>query len=73
MPYIPKREQHEKSRRLLLGYEVSAAKLARYIGCSEPTARDRIRHPEKLTGSQWLMISKRAHIPIEEIRNAFLS
>ena len=73
MPYIPKREQHEKSRRLLLGYEVSAAKLARYLGCSEPTARDRLRNPGKLSGEQWLIISKRAHIPVEEIRSVILS
>jgi len=73
MPYIPKRENHERSKRLLKGYEISAANLAKYLGCSEPTARDRIKHPGKLTGDEWLTISKRAHIPMEEIREVFMS
>ena len=30
MPYVPKVEKHEKSKRLLLGYEVTASKLAKY-------------------------------------------
>lgn len=73
MPYVPKVGRHEKSKRLLLGYEITAAKLAKYLGCSEPTARDRLRNPGKLSGDQWLIISKRAHIPVEEIRSVILS
>lgn len=73
MPYVPKVEKHEKSKRLLLGYEVTAAKLAKYLGCSEPTARSRIRNPGTLTANEWLIISKRAHIPVEEIRSVILS
>ena len=73
MPYVPRIEKHEKSKRLLLGYEVTAAKLSKYLGCSEPTARSRIKNPGTLTGNEWLLISKRAHIPVEEIRNVFLS
>lgn len=73
MPYIPKHDPHEKSRRLLKGYEITAAKLASYLMCSEPTARGRLRNPGKLTGDEWLTISRRAHIPVEEIRSVFLS
>lgn len=73
MPFIPKREQHEKSKRLLKGYDVTAQRLAAYLDCSEPTARGRINNPGKLTGDEWLIISRRAHIPIEEIRSVILS
>ena len=73
MPYIAKHEPHERSKRLLRGYGITASQLARYLDCSEPTARDRLKFPGKLSGNDWVKISKRAHIPVEEIREVFMS
>ena len=73
MPYLKRIGEHEKSKRLLKGYEINAVKLAAYIGVSEPTARKRLNNPGLLTGNDWLNISRKGHIPIEEIRNVFLS
>ena len=73
MPYLKKAGEHEKSKRLLKGYDINAVKLAVYIGVSEPTARKRLKNPGLLTGNDWLNISRKGHIPIEEIRNVFLS
>ena len=72
MPYIPTRKQFEKSGKLLKAYEINQTKLMEILGCSRPTARDRIENPGNLTGNEWLAISKKAHIPVEEIRLAFL-
>lgn len=73
MPHIKRVGEHEKSKRLLKGYEINAVKLAVYIGVSEPTARKRLKNPGLLTGDDWLNISRKCHIPVEEIRNVFLS
>ena len=74
MSYIKEKSNpHIKSKRLLLGYEITAPKLAKYLGVSEPTARKRLKRPGLLTGDDWLKISRLAHIPVEEIRSVFLS
>ena len=73
MPYLKRIGEHEKSKRLLKGYEITAVKLSAYIGVSEPTARKRLNNPGLLTGNDWLNISRRGHIPVEEIRNVILS
>ena len=73
MPYLKRESPHEKSRRLLKGYEINAVKLAAMIDVSEPTARKRLKNPGLLTGENWLAISRRAHIPVDEIREVILS
>ena len=73
MPYLKKTGEHEKSYRLLKGYGLNAVKLAEIAGISEPTARKRLKNPGLLTGNDWLNISRKCHIPVEEIRNVFLS
>lgn len=74
MPYLKqKAKAHDKSRKLLLAYEIGSAKMADMLGCSMPTARKKINDPGKLTGDEWLRISKFGHIPIDEIRGVFLS
>ena len=72
MPYIPKRSEYDKSRKLLLAYEVTPARLRDILGCSQPTARKKLNNIGELTTADWKMISKRGHIPIEEIRAVFL-
>lgn len=73
MPYIPKVRKYDKSRKLLLAYEVGASKLKDILGCSQPTARKKLNNPGELTGDDWMQISRKAHIPVEEIRGVFLS
>ena len=71
MPYIRKPDQpFSRMRRLLVGYELSASKLAVILNVSEPTARKRLDRPELLTLSDLNKISRFGHIPIEEIRSA---
>lgn len=73
MPYIKKTTPHEKSMRLLKGYGVTANKLASILIVSVPTARKKLNNPGLLSGEEWLKISRRAHIPVDEIRGVFLS
>ena len=73
MPYLRRTEPHERSKRLLKGYDVTASRLSTILNCSETTARSRLRNPGTLSGDEWLLISKRGHVPIEEIREVFLS
>ena len=74
MPYIrPAATPHEKSKRLLRGYDITASKLSYILNCYETTARSRLKNPGTLTGDEWLKISRRGHIPIEEIREVYLS
>ena len=70
MPYTKYVEPFDKARRLLKGYDLNAKKLAEILHCSEPTARERLRNPGRITTSEWLRISRRGHIPVEEIREA---
>lgn len=73
MPYIRTESPHEKSKRLLKGYDITASRLSSILVCSEPTARKKLKNPGLLTGDDWLSISRRGHIPIEEIREVILS
>ena len=73
MPYIRKTEMpFVKMRRLLLGYELDAVALSAIIGCSYNTARSRIDHPEKLTLAELDAISKKGHVPMDELRSAII-
>lgn len=74
MPHVkqPKRP-YEKERRLLLGYELNAPRLAGILGCSENTARQRLADPGQITTEEWSRIHRFGHVPVDEIRAAFLS
>lgn len=73
MPYIkPKEPPFIRVRRLLLGYEMTPQSLAAVLECSENTARARLRSPETLTLGELDKISRRGHIPMEEIRAALV-
>lgn len=72
MVYTKHTTAHEKSRRLLKGYDLNAPKLAVILGCSEPTARKKINDPGLLNGNEWLRINRVGKIPIEEIKEVIL-
>ena len=59
-----------KMQRLLLGYGYNGPALARILDCDPKTARDRLKHPEKLTLKALDLISRRGHIPMEDLRVA---
>ena len=73
MPYIKQNIPHEKTRRLLKGYDITANRLSSILLCSLPTARKKLNNPGLLSGDDWLKISRRGHIPLEEIRVVILS
>ena len=73
MPYIPKKDPYQKMRQLLRAYDVNTARLQVILDCSYPTAKKKIVDPGKLTTSEWGLISKMQHIPIQEVREVFLS
>jgi len=71
MPYVKKPEQpFAKMTRLLRGYGLTATEMSRLLGCSYPTGQKRLNQPESLTLAELDRISRAAHIPIEEIREA---
>lgn len=71
MPYLKKQERpYAKMRRLLIGYGLSAGKLAPILNVSEPTARKRLDEPGLLTLSDLDKINRFGHVPIEELRTA---
>lgn len=73
MPYIKTKDPpYAKMTRLLRGYGLNAARLAAVLDVSTPTALARIREPERLTLGDLAKINARAHIPMEEIREAIV-
>ena len=73
MPYIkPKYEPWKKLVRLLRGYGITGAALAGILEVSPPTAYRRLKEPGTLTLDELYAISTRAHIPMEEIREAVI-
>lgn len=74
MPYLkPKPRPFDGMRRLLLGYELNAARLSTVLGCSEPTARSRLNNPGTLTVEELDKIRRFGHVPVEEIREKVLT
>ena len=69
MPYIKKKTEFEKVSRLIRGY-ATAPKVAEMIGCSAPTARKKMNDPQKFTLEELRKICLRAHIPVEDMREA---
>ena len=61
-----------KMRRLLLGYELTPTTLSAILGVCRNTARARLENPGKLTLEDLYTISRKAHIPIEEIREVIV-
>lgn len=57
-------------QRLLRSYGLTATLLADILRVSRPTAAKRLSAPGALTLEELHTISQRAHIPIEEIREA---
>lgn len=71
MPYLkPKAEPWKKLLRLLRGYGITGTTLAGILEVSQPTAYRRLREPGSFTLDELYAISARAHIPMEEIREA---
>lgn len=71
MPYIkPKEPPFVRMQRLLRGYGYNAESLAPVLGVTPPTARKRLNNPQLLTLQDLAMISRRAHIPWDDIREA---
>ena len=71
MPYIKQQKQDfDKMARLLLGYGLTARKLAVVLGVSEPTAKKRLDRPDTLTLGELDRINRFAHVPYDEIRSA---
>lgn len=70
MPHIKPLTQQPFARmtRLLKGYGLTGPKLAEILGVSRPTARSRLDEPGKLTLADLDLISRRAHIPLDELR-----
>ena len=57
----------ERVRRLLLGYELTATKLAIVLKCSQPTARQRLNDPGLLRLTELRKLHRLGHIPIAEL------
>lgn len=73
MPYIKERAVPFVSvQKLLKGNRFNGRTLAIVLGCSEPTARDRLKYPGHLTLLELDKISRAGHIPMEDIRSAIV-
>jgi len=71
MPKLKEKKQpFEAVARLIKGYGLTGYALADVMYCSEYTARERLRHPERLTLEELGFICKNGHIPADEIREA---
>ena len=70
MPWLINDKPFAEMERLLRGYKMTGSRLARAIGRSEQTARERLIRPGALTLSELQMICKNGHIPADEIREA---
>lgn len=59
-------------KRLLLGYGLNGPALAEVLGCTPNTARRRLESPGTLTLAELELVSRKAHVPMDEIRAAFM-
>lgn len=59
--------------RLLYSYKINGVSLANAIGCCEPTARNKLTNPEKLTIGDLRKIHERLGVPSEELRERVIS
>lgn len=73
MPYIPPRQvPFAKLGRLLRGYGLNSPQLAEALGVAKQTALTRLKYPGLLTLEELAMISEKAHIPMQEIRDSIV-
>lgn len=71
MPYTkPREEPFAKLRRLLRGYELNERRLSEILGCCWKTAQSRLNNPGEFTLDELARISRKAHIQMDEIRDA---
>ena len=73
MPYCRKSDPYEKSKMLLRAYDLTATRLSKVLGCTYPTAKKKLDNPGYITTDEWGKIHRKHHVPIEEIREVFLS
>ncbi len=71
MPYLkPQKQPFDKLHRLLLGYGLNGENLSAALSCSATTARKRISEPGTISLKELSQISRKYHIPIDEIRES---
>lgn len=70
MPYKRTSIPFESMARLLKGYGLNAPELAKVLGVSAPTAREKLKDPGRLTLRDLAKINSYGHISIEVIREA---
>lgn len=70
MPYIAKKKEFELVSVLAIGYGKTVPKVAKVLGCTPPTARKKMEHPELLTLGDLKKLCKGLHISADEIRAA---
>jgi hypothetical protein len=67
-PLTPSR--YARMTRLLLGYGLSAPKLAEVLDVTPPTARGKLYDPARLTLGDVDRINRFGHVPLDELREA---
>ena len=69
---MPRRNEvpFAKVKRLLVGYGLNGPALAKVLDCSAPTARARLASPGDFTLAELELVSRRGHVPFDEIRAA---
>lgn len=71
MPYIKTpAKPSERVTRLLKGYGLNGNKLSEILGCAPATALSKLADPQRFTLGDLMAVNKKAHIPVEEIREA---
>lgn len=70
MPYKKQEIPFIGMRRLLKGYDLDAPALAKVLGCSIPTAREKLNAPERLTLRDLNLIHRYGHIDWATIQSA---
>lgn len=70
MPYKKSSVPFESMARLLKGYDLNAPELARVLGCSVPTAREKLKDPGRLTLRDLAKVNTYGHISLDIIKQA---
>ncbi len=71
MPFVkPPDIPFAKLGRLLRGYGLNERELSEVLGCCWRTAQSRLKNPGEFTLAELAKISRQAHIPMGEIRDA---
>lgn len=67
---MPRDVPFVKLKRLLIGYGLNGPALAKVLDCSAPTARARLTSPGDFTLAELELVSRKGHVPFDEIRAA---